>query len=64
MAERLHHGRLWTLKVCTILKGRVEILLEGNSVLCYSNTEIFPLAGKISKLQKIARVPKDCITER
>lgn len=53
MAERLHHGTFWTWNVYTILKSRVEILLEGNSVLCDSNTEIFPLAEKVSKLQKL-----------
>lgn len=47
----------------TILKSRVEILLEERSVLCYSNTEIFPLAGKGSKLQKLLSA-KNCITER
>lgn len=58
MAERLHHRRLWTWKVYTILKSHAEILLEGNSGLCYSNTEIFPQAGKVSKLQKISECQK------
>lgn len=53
MAERLHHRIIWTWKVYIFLEGHVEVLLEGNSALCYSNTEIFCLAEKVSKLQKL-----------
>lgn len=58
--QKLMHGRgdspedpLDMKSFYTILKSHVEILLEGSSVLRYSNTGIFPLARKVSKLQKL-----------
>lgn len=53
MSERLHHRILWTLKVYIILKSHIDTSLEENSVLYYLNTDMFPLAQEVPKLQKL-----------
>lgn len=53
ITERLHCRIVWTLEVYIISKSHVNTLLEEISVLYYLNTETFPVAQKVPKLQKV-----------